>query len=88
MKSIETNMLSPHELATLMLVRHAPDQIDMTRIELDTLLDCRLISLEPDFGEPRRPMLTPAGAHLLEATARLAQKRSGKSTILADENPN
>ncbi len=63
-------MLSPHELATLMLVRNAPDQVDMTRIEFDTLMDCRLVSLESCAGERRRPMLTPAGAHLLEAAAR------------------
>ncbi|SMG49141.1 hypothetical protein [Paraburkholderia susongensis] len=68
------NMLSPHELATLMLIRSVPDQIDMTRIELDILLNCELISLEPRTGERQRPMLTPAGAHLLEAAARLTEK--------------
>ena len=67
-------MLSPHELATLMLVRSAPDQIDTTRVELDTLLDYRLISIEPRVGGWRRPMLTPAGAHLLDAAARLERK--------------
>jgi hypothetical protein len=69
-------MLSPHELATLMVVRSAPDQIDMTRIELETLLDCQLISLESRLGEWRRPTLTPAGAHVLEAAARLEGKRT------------
>jgi hypothetical protein len=72
-------MLSPHELATLMVVRSRPDQIDMTRIELETLLDCQLISLEPRIGEWRRPMLTPtltpAGVHVLEVAARLEGKR-------------
>ncbi|SKD06231.1 hypothetical protein SAMN05446934_9888 [Paraburkholderia hospita] len=28
-------MLSPHEFATLMLVKAAPDQIDLNREELD-----------------------------------------------------
>jgi len=68
-------MLSPHELATLMLIRSAPDQIDMKRIELETLLDCQLISLEQRPGEWRRPRLTPAGVHVLEAAARLEGKR-------------
>lgn len=68
-------MLSPHELATLMLVRSAPDQLDTTRVELDTLLDYRLISVEPRAGGWRRPMLTPAGAHLLEVAARVERKR-------------
>lgn len=69
------NMLSPHELATLMLIRSMPDQIDMNRIELDILLDCELISLETRTGERQLPMLTPAGAHLLEAAARLEGQR-------------
>lgn len=67
-------MLSPHELATLMLIGSAPDQIDMTRTELHTLLDCELISLDPR-AEQQHPMLTPAGAHLLEVAARVAGKR-------------
>ncbi|TDV12081.1 hypothetical protein C7408_11020 [Paraburkholderia caballeronis] len=83
-------MLSPHELATLMLVRHAPDQIDMTRIELDTLLGCRLISLEPLSGEPsgelRRPALTPAGVSVLEAAARLARRRPPREQAASGED--
>ena len=35
-------MLSPKEFATLMLVKAAPDQIDMCRQELDTLLERQL----------------------------------------------
>ncbi|WP_239482725.1 hypothetical protein [Paraburkholderia sp. C35] len=68
-------MLSPHELATLMLVSSAPDQLDTTRVELDTLLDCQLIAVETRAGGRRRPMLTPAGVHLLEAAARLDRSR-------------
>jgi hypothetical protein len=79
-------MLSPHELATLMLVHSAPDEIDTTRVELDTLADCRLISLERRVGGWRRPMLTPAGEHLLEVAARLERKHySDKPT--EDDNP-
>ena len=80
------NMLSPHELATLMVVHSAPDQIDMTRVELDTLLDCQLISLEPRAGTWRRPLLTPAGAHLLEAAARLEHTRSRNGAIPEEDN--
>ncbi|SEJ91138.1 hypothetical protein SAMN05192539_102332 [Paraburkholderia diazotrophica] len=39
-------MLSPHEFATLMLVRQAPDQLDMNRPELDALLERQLVMLE------------------------------------------
>jgi hypothetical protein len=66
-------MLSPHELATLMLVGSAPEQIDTTRVELDTLLDCQLISFEPRAGRWRQPTLTPAGMHLLDAAARVGR---------------
>lgn len=64
-------MLSPHEIATLMLVRHSPDQIDMNRTELDTLLERRLVALEPRTEGHRRLALTKAGRRLLEAVGRL-----------------
>lgn len=63
-------MLSPHELATLMLVRRAPDQIDMSRVELDALLDSKLIALDERAANWRRLVLTPAGVRLLDAAAR------------------
>jgi predicted transcriptional regulator len=65
-------MLSPHEIATLMLVRSAPEQVEMTRVELDTLLDSQFIALE----NGRRLTLTSAGQRLLEAAARLEEKWS------------
>ena len=70
-------MLSPHELATLMLVGSAPDQIDMTRTELDTLLDWELIALDPGAGRQQRPTLTPAGVHLLDVAARVKADSAG-----------
>lgn len=39
-------MLSPHEFATLLLVKDAPDQRDMDRDELDILLEQQLVRLE------------------------------------------
>lgn len=64
-------LLSPHEISTLMLVRHSPDQIDMNRTELDTLLDRRLVALEQRAGGHRRFSLTKTGRQLLEAVGRL-----------------
>jgi len=63
-------MLSPHEFATLMLIRHSPDQIDMDRTELGTLLEHRLVALEPRAGDHRRLSLTKAGRMLLEVMGR------------------
>jgi hypothetical protein len=80
-------MLSPHELATLMLVHSAPEQLDATRIELATLLDCRLISIEPRSGGWRRPTLTAAGKHLLDAAARVERNRYDDASTREDDNP-
>jgi hypothetical protein len=64
-------LLSPHEFATLMLVRHSPDQIDMNRLELDTLLERQLVALEQWTEGHRQLSLTSAGRSLLEAMGRL-----------------
>ncbi|WP_180970673.1 hypothetical protein [Burkholderia sp. WAC0059] len=61
-------MLSPHEFATLMLVKNAPDQIDMSRAELETLMERQLVMLEQLAEGHRRPALTPSGDSLLLAT--------------------
>jgi hypothetical protein len=74
-------MLSPHEFATLMLIRSAPDQIDMNRTEVDTLLERQLLLLEQITGGPQRASLTPRGHSLLEAASRLPR---GHSRSLAD----
>lgn len=72
-------MLSPHEFATLMLVRSAPDQVDMNRAELDTLLERQLVSLEQLAHGHRRLSLTDTGHSLLETFNRL--DRSHASTL-------
>jgi hypothetical protein len=64
-------LLSPKEFATLMLVRHSPDQIDMNRLELDTLLERQLVALEQWTEGHRQLSLTSAGRSLLEAMGRL-----------------
>ncbi|MET3623684.1 hypothetical protein ABIC49_005332 [Burkholderia ambifaria] len=63
----ETKMLSPHEFATLMLVRQAPDQIDMNRAELDALLERQLVMLEHCAAGARRAYLTEKGKTFLDA---------------------
>ncbi|MCF7695841.1 hypothetical protein KPG66_06855 [Mycetohabitans sp. B2] len=70
-------MLSPHGFATLMLIRSAPEQIDMNRAaELDTLLERQLVELEEPAEGHRRPMLTPTGQSLLAAASRLETIRT------------
>ncbi|WP_248555944.1 hypothetical protein [Paraburkholderia terrae] len=60
-------MLSPHEFATLMLVKSAPEQIDLNREELDTLLERQLIALEELASGVQRPRLTRDGDSVLRA---------------------
>ncbi|ABM51387.1 phage tail assembly chaperone [Burkholderia pseudomallei] len=53
-------MLSPHEFATLLLVKDAPDQADMDRDELDALLERQLVKLEA-LGSGRKYCVTEIG---------------------------
>jgi hypothetical protein len=64
-------MLSPHEFATLLLVKHAPDATDLDRNELKTLLEQRLVALEQTVNGIALPTLTPGGHSLLRAMASL-----------------
>ena len=50
-----------------MLVKDAPDQIDLNREELDTLLERQLIALEQLASGARRPRLTRDGDSVLRA---------------------
>jgi hypothetical protein len=63
-------MLSPHEFATLMLVKDAPDQTGLDRAELDTLLERQLVALEHLASGHQRPRLTRDGDAILQAVAR------------------
>jgi hypothetical protein len=64
-------MLSPHEFATLMLVRDAPDQIDPDHADLVTLLEHQLVMLESLTSGQRRPLVTINGHSVLKAAARI-----------------
>jgi hypothetical protein len=65
-------MLSPHEFATLMLVRQAPDQVEMNRAELDALLERQLVMLEMNKAGARRVHLTAKGRSMLDTLGRVA----------------
>ena len=63
-------MLSPHEFATLMLVHSSPEQIDVKRVELDALLERRLVALEELSSGAQRARLTQDGDLILRTIAR------------------
>ncbi|MBB3259023.1 hypothetical protein F4827_003897 [Paraburkholderia bannensis] len=73
-------MLSPHEFATLMLVRQAPDQLDMDRAELDALLERQLVMLEHCGAGARRAYLTGKGQMFLDALHPGGASRQGRGT--------
>jgi hypothetical protein len=63
-------MLSPHEFATLLLVKDAADEI-ADRAELDALVERQLVALEELASGSLLPRLTRDGDTLLEAFTRL-----------------
>ena len=58
-----TAMLIPHELATLMLVKDAPERMDAVREDVGLLRALELIVLkQPDAGRTT-PRVTPTACH-------------------------
>ncbi|MGN6667208.1 MAG: hypothetical protein ACTHKH_09630 [Trinickia sp.] len=70
-------MLSPHELTTLMLVGEAPEQIELGRTELRTLLAYELVVWESVAEGYRRPRITTQGQAILRAVGRTAAMGEG-----------
>jgi hypothetical protein len=64
-------MLSPHELATLLLVKSNCDRIQVDRGDLDALLKRQLVTLEDAASGLQRTRITSYGASILRAMARV-----------------
>lgn len=64
-------MLSPHELATLMLVKNAPGRIESDREELGALRDLHLVVVDMHESGFPTPRVTAQGDALLRAVARV-----------------
>jgi hypothetical protein len=64
-------MLSPHEFATLMLVKDATDQLEVDRADLDALLARQLVSLDHAASGQTLPRLTREGYSFLKAAGRI-----------------
>jgi hypothetical protein len=64
-------MLSPHEIATLMLLKDAPDPVDLDRADLEVLLERQLVTLEQLAHGQQRPLITVNGHTFLKAAARI-----------------
>ncbi|MGC1547066.1 hypothetical protein SAMN05444172_6036 [Burkholderia sp. GAS332] len=64
-------MLSPHEFATLMLLKDAPDLLSLDGADLEALLDRQLVTLENLASGQQRPLITDDGQMFLKAAARI-----------------
>ncbi|MGA7781423.1 MAG: hypothetical protein WCA85_27450 [Paraburkholderia sp.] len=65
-------MLSPHEFATLLLVKDAPNQVEMEREELDALLERQLVQLEKLASGLKQWSLTEIGDSAIRAIKRFS----------------
>ncbi|MCG5078303.1 hypothetical protein [Paraburkholderia tagetis] len=64
-------MLSAHEIATLMLVKDAPERMDVDRMELWALRELQLVEMEPPEAGLPMARVTPRGDAVLRAIARV-----------------
>nr|WP_042883673.1 hypothetical protein [Cupriavidus necator] len=64
-------MLTPHEVATLILVKDTPNHAELDRAALDALLEHQLVSLEESASGHQRPCITVRGGAFLSAVARM-----------------
>jgi hypothetical protein len=72
LKSNDTDerMPGPHEFATLMLVKNASYQFNLSQEDLDALLTHQFIALDKDPPGQLRPYVTRRGETVLCAVAR------------------
>ncbi|MGY6258692.1 hypothetical protein ACXIVK_35150 [Paraburkholderia caledonica] len=68
-------MLSPHEFATPMLLRDAPDPLSLDRADLEALLERQLVTLEQLASGQQLPLVTDHGQLFLKAAARMLRDR-------------
>ncbi|AAP85931.1 Preprotein translocase subunit SecA (plasmid) [Cupriavidus necator H16] len=64
-------MLSPHEIAALLLLGDAPDVHDVDPDRLDALLEQKLVTMEHGHDSGAHPRLTSRGHSLLDAVRRI-----------------
>ncbi|WP_434666003.1 hypothetical protein P5W99_30910 [Paraburkholderia sp. A3BS-1L] len=69
-------MLTPHEIATLMLVAHTPGQVSIERPDLLPLLTGDLVSIDRCPRCRGKPQVTPLGEHLVVRLCRATQQAS------------
>lgn len=69
-------MLTPHEIATLMLVAQTPGQVSIERPDLLPLLSGDLVSIDRCPRCRGKPQVTPLGEHLVVRLCRATRQAS------------
>jgi hypothetical protein len=69
-RNLENVMLSPHEIATLMVVKNAPGRIESGLGDLNALLDLKLLTVERAVAGYSFARVTPRGDAVLRAISR------------------
>ena len=64
-------MLSPREIATLMLIKDGPVEVDLGHPGLDALIGRQFVELEQLASGRQRPRITTDGYSFLKAAARM-----------------
>ncbi|BDB28735.1 hypothetical protein Tamer19_23030 [Cupriavidus sp. TA19] len=64
-------MLSPHEIAALLLLGDAPDIHDLDPEQLDALLEHKLVTIEHGHDSGVHPRLTSRGHSMRDAVRRI-----------------
>lgn len=64
-------MLSPHEIAALLLLGDAPDIDDLVPERLDVLLEHKLVTMEQGHDRGAHPRLTSRGHSMRDAVRRI-----------------
>ncbi|USX11121.1 hypothetical protein [Paraburkholderia fungorum] len=69
-------MLTPHEIATLMLVAHAPEQVSIERPDLLPLLSGNLVEIDGCRRCRGKPRMTPLGEVLVVRLCKTTRRAS------------
>lgn len=69
-------MLTPHEIATLMLVAHTPGQVSIERPDLLPLLSGDLVTIDRCPRCHGEPHVTPLGEHLVVRFCKATRQES------------
>jgi len=78
-------MLTPHEIATLMLVAHTPEQVSIERPDLLPLLSRDLVRIDRCSRCQGKPHVTPLGENLVVRFCKATRQapKNGSSTLFS-----